>query len=630
MAAGGAVFTASQGANYIERRTEVDIRDILDEQDYRWAEVEASGLQVIITGEAPDEAVRFAALSSIGTVVDAARIIDRMEITRSAPPVAPRFSIEVLRTDQGISLIGLVPASFDRDDLLDRISDVADGKTVSDLLETAEYPIPDGWENALDFGLDALETFDRSKISVAADRVAVFAAAETADDKTRIETRLSRNAPDTIALDLQISAPRPVLAPFTLRFLIDDDGPRFDACAADSSETRSQIITAATDAGIEGDVDCTLGLGMPSPRWAEATAMGINAVAELGAGSITYADTDVTLIAQPDTPQAVFDRVAGALDRSLPPAFSLHAILPEPLDRPGAEAAPEFVATRSPEGLVQLRGRVASELLRDATESYAISRFGRQNLYVGVLIDEDLPDGWSERVLAGLQALTEVNNGAVVVQQELVEVRGNTGNPDARARISRLLSEKLGEAENYTIDVTYQEALDPIASLLDPEECLAAIQDVQSETKITFEPSLADVDELGMGKIDQIAEILQGCHDFRIEIGGHTDSQGREIMNQQLSKERAEAVRSALVERRTPPDRLVAVGYGEAQPIATNETEEGRELNRRIVFSLIVPEPVVEEPTGLEMIEAPMPGPGAAPQQNNAPAAPENETETNE
>ena len=77
-----------------------------------------------------------------------------------------------------------------------------------------------------------------------------------------------------------------------------------------------------------------------------------------------------------------------------------------------------------------------------------------------------------------------------------------------------------------------------------------------------------------------------------MELAGHTDSQGSEDGNQVLSQARAEAVLSALRERRILTENLVAKGYGESQPIADNGTEEGREANRRIEFVLLDEKPV--------------------------------------
>jgi OOP family OmpA-OmpF porin len=72
-----------------------------------------------------------------------------------------------------------------------------------------------------------------------------------------------------------------------------------------------------------------------------------------------------------------------------------------------------------------------------------------------------------------------------------------------------------------------------------------------------------------------------------MEIGGHTDSQGRETMNQQLSQARARSVLEALRARRVLTSNITAKGYGESQPIADNDTDSGREENRRIEFKLI-------------------------------------------
>jgi OOP family OmpA-OmpF porin len=85
-----------------------------------------------------------------------------------------------------------------------------------------------------------------------------------------------------------------------------------------------------------------------------------------------------------------------------------------------------------------------------------------------------------------------------------------------------------------------------------------------------------------------------------MEVAGHTDSQGREEMNARLSLERARAVLDELRLRRVLTSELEAQGYGESRPIADNDTEEGRETNRRIEFRLIGPEAEPPAQTDLE------------------------------
>jgi OOP family OmpA-OmpF porin len=525
--------------------------------------------------------------------VDASRVIDRVQIAPRDAAAAPPFSVDILRNDTGISLIGLVPVGEDRDTILARAGG-AGGVTITDLLEPAAYPVPATWPAALNFGLDALASLPRSKITIEADRVTVTAIADSAAAKRATERALRDSVPEGVELVLAISAPRPVLTPFTLRFVKDDRGTRFDACSADSPEARDRILAAARAAGLPGEASCLVGLGQPSPRWAEAAVLGIAAVGELGGGSVTFSDADVLLQAPAGTRQADFDRIAGRLEAALPDVFSFRSELPPPApsarEDDGDDTVPEFVATRSPEGQVLLRGRLPDELTRDAVFSFARARFGTESTDMTARIVEELPPGWSVRVLVALEALSQLNNGSLSVRPDTIRITGRTGNATAGDEIARLVTGKLGEGTNLVLDVAYVEALDPVAALPTPEECVAMVNAAIAVRKITFAPGSTDIESDALGTIDRVAEALRECQTVRMEIGGHTDSQGSEGMNERLSQERADAVLNAIMARRVLTSNLTAKGYGEAKPIADNGTEEGREANRRIEFRLILPE----------------------------------------
>ncbi|MCO4848808.1 MAG: OmpA family protein [Yoonia sp.] len=587
----------------VEDRSVMSVRETLIDRGYDWASVLGDGLQVIIEGKAPTEASRFRAISASGRIVDASRIIDNMRVAESGNIAAPEFAIEILRNDSGVSLIGLIPVDTNRDRLAARITDIANGQSVTDLLESADYPVPDTWPAALNYSLRALEMLPRSKISVGATRVAINAISDSAADKAQLETALARNTPDGVRLAVSISAPRPVISPFTARFTKDTDGVRFDACAADSPDAERAIMVAASAAGFEGKSTCVQALGVPSRTWGSAVAGAIGAVDALGGGTVTISDTDVTLVALQGTDQDTFDGVVGELENALPDVFALNAELPA-TPKAGAEGPPQFTATRSPEGVVQLRGRVPDDLINTTAENYAMAKFGRANVTMGTRVVSDLPAGWAVRVLAGIEALSKMSNGSVLVEPDQMIIKGNTGSETAQADITRLLIDKLGQTSSFEIDVIYVKALDPVAGLPTPEECLAQIDVVTNARKIMFDPGSASITAGTQPVVDDIAEILKKCADLRIQIAGYTDSQGREEMNQRLSQERAAAVLNALRLRRIPVSSFEATGFGEADPIATNDTEDGREANRRIEFSLIVPESAVEELTTLEAIEA--------------------------
>ncbi|KIC46454.1 membrane protein [Ruegeria sp. ANG-S4] len=609
---------AGLAVSKIEDASEMAVRRALDLQGHDWAEVQSDGLRVVLTGTAPNEAIRFNALTAAGTEVDTSRVIDEMEVEPTANLAPPKFSAEILRNDSGISLIGLIPTSEDRDALMARLESLDSDVPVSDLMETADYPAPKGWDDALDFAIKALSDLPRAKISASPGLVRITAIADSQNEKERLEQDLSRAAPPGLRIGLAISAPRPVITPFTLRYLINEDGGQFDACSAQDEDARDQIIEAAQNAGHTGPYSCTIGLGVPSPNWATAAQLSIQALSQLGYGTVTLSDADITLVAAQNTDPALFDRVVGELETALPDVFVLHGVLPEP-ETEEQSGPVEFTATRSPEGLVQLRGRLGDESLRNMVDSFAQAAFGSEQVYLATRVVDDLPADWSVRVLAGLDALSQLHNGALTVTPEMVELTGISHDPDAKARITGQLSEQLGDAQDFNLSITYVAPPEPEDALPDPEQCEEQIADIQTSSKIAFEPGSATIAADSRDTVNRIADILRECGPIRLEIQGHTDSQGREEMNQQLSQARAQSILNELRGRRIPTSSYTAVGYGETQPIADNDTEEGREENRRIEFTLIRPEPTTQTETGLEALEAGSEEAEAEPSDTDAP-----------
>ncbi len=121
---------------------------------------------------------------------------------------------------------------------------------------------------------------------------------------------------------------------------------------------------------------------------------------------------------------------------------------------------------------------------------------------------------------------------------------------------------------------------DPVA------RCQSEVRDLLSRGQITFASGRAEMTPEGASRVDRILEILAGCSEAVIQIGGYTDSQGAEDANLALSRERAQAVLDYLTQRGMDPERISAVGFGEAKPVADNATAAGREMNRRIEFIL--------------------------------------------
>lgn len=584
-----ALVGARAAVSFIEDTSVEAVQVGLSTNGLDWATVVGDGLQVIIEGEAPTEMARLRSVNIAGGVVDASRVINNTSVKASQTIAAPDFAIEILRNDAGVSLIGLIPAATDREALSDQIQGIADGSSVTDLLETGDYPTPNGWRSALNYALDALEQLPRSKISVSPGEVTITAISDSAEQKRRLEQMLRQRRPDGVNLTLLVTAPRPVVSPYITRFDLDDTGASFDACTADTEEARDTILAAATEAGLQGVTTCTIALGVPSRTWGETVAMAIRSLTELGGGTVTISDTDVTLVGVAGMPQARFDEIVGRLENALPDVYALDATLP--VVATDSDAGPiEFVATLSPEGILQLRGKVPDDMTNTLVENFARAKFSGASVVMTTREAEGIPNGWSVRVLAGLEALSKLNHGSVTITQTDLTVFGETGQEQATSDISGMLVEKLGQDTAFDLNVTFVERLAEVDLGPTPEECLIEVETVTAGRKITFDPGSSTLAAEARTLMDDIAEVLRDCVDLEIEVAGYTDSQGREEMNLNLSQQRAEAVLQALLARRVPTGSFIAQGYGEADPIADNETEEGREANRRIEFRLVPPQ----------------------------------------
>ena len=105
---------------------------------------------------------------------------------------------------------------------------------------------------------------------------------------------------------------------------------------------------------------------------------------------------------------------------------------------------------------------------------------------------------------------------------------------------------------------------------------------INFDSDILFEIDSADLDPTSRNSLDQISGVLKDYPKTAIVVQGHTDSTGSERHNQALSERRSDSVRRYLIGRSVASERLISIGYGEKNPVASNDTTEGKRLNRRV------------------------------------------------
>jgi outer membrane protein OmpA-like peptidoglycan-associated protein len=107
---------------------------------------------------------------------------------------------------------------------------------------------------------------------------------------------------------------------------------------------------------------------------------------------------------------------------------------------------------------------------------------------------------------------------------------------------------------------------------------------------ILFNTNKADIKNSSFALLKTIANVIQSCQsslpNAKIAVSGHTDSRGSDEYNLLLSEDRANAVKKYLTRIGVSNEIITSKGYGESQPVAPNDTPEGRTKNRRITFSV--------------------------------------------
>lgn len=224
--------------------------------------------------------------------------------------------------------------------------------------------------------------------------------------------------------------------------------------------------------------------------------------------------------------------------------------------------------------------------LRSQPESLTNNKLTPKNLY-RIVIEKS-----HERLPMNYQ-------GFQAIKEEIVESKDSSGiytySIGASAEISRLY-EQFKDIQTQSGKALSIESFDQAnfgkeyvrtGKYIEPGNAEALNIEFNRLKDIKFEYNSAVIKEESFGNLDYIAAMLKLEEDFTLKINAHTCSQGTHEYNQVLSEKRAQSVKAYFTKKGVKSNRLITKGYAETQPIATNETEEGKSLNRRVEFIII-------------------------------------------
>jgi len=336
--------------------------------------------------------------------------------------------------------------------------------------------------------------------------------------------------------------------------------------------TKGRLLEAAraTLGGVEVVDQMNLSRGAP-PRFDNAALLLLDQIWKLKDGKITISDAKVSLAGMARD-LGGREAIAAAL-KNLPEGFSVAA---------NEIKAPPYIfqAYKDPVAVsLTLTGYVPDNNVHAALVAAAGRKFFNEKVVDNIKASLGAPSGFANAVVPALGALSRLSTGTMVVSDREVKLSGDAFYDAAAAQIRAGLKD-FPQGWQFKADISVKPASAPV----DGTVCQQLFSGLLAKGKIRFESGRATIDPDSAGLLDRLIETALRCPSANIEIAGHTDADGEDGFNQALSEKRAQAVTDFLVKAGLPAERFTAMGYGSTQPVASNDTDEGKAQNRRIDF----------------------------------------------
>jgi OOP family OmpA-OmpF porin len=339
------------------------------------------------------------------------------------------------------------------------------------------------------------------------------------------------------------------------------------------SAERGKLLEAARAALGSVEVVDRMNLARGAPlRFEAAALLLVDQIAKLKDGKITLSDGKVSLSGMARD-LGGREAIAAAL-KNLPEGFSVA----------GNEIqAPPYVfqAYKDPVAVtLTLTGYVPDNTVHASIVAAAGKKFFSEKVVDNLKASIGAPGGFAAAVVPALGALSRLSTGTLVVSDREVKLSGDAFYDAAAVQIRAGFGKDFPQGWQFKPEISVK----PAAAPVDATVCQQLFSDLLAKGKIRFHSGQAVIDPDSAGLLDRLIETALRCPTANIEVAGHTDADGADAVNQALSEKRAQAVIDYLVKAGLPADRFTAIGYGSTQPIASNDTDEGKAQNRRIEF----------------------------------------------
>ncbi len=577
----------------------------LTDAGLNWAKVEFRGLDGVLSGMAGGAKEQDDAVALAEKTWGVWNITENMDVVRTASPYRWSANIEGSR----LVLEGYVPSRKARKAINTMAKSQFPGIEIIDKMELASgEPDHRTFMETVGFGLKQLSGFTFGQVGLSDRNFSIEGLTKDAATFTALKEALREDLPlDARLVSNRTKAPEvviPLASPFSWTANKQNKTLRLSGHVHSDAQKRDIIVNAKRAMPDHQIIDnMQIARGEPTRRqWNNATSFGLRQLAKLQSGTVTLEDLDY-LISGRVAKRSQLNEIEKGLSK-LPSGFR---VAQKQLTAPKIKPIVPYVWRADfHAGGLTLSGNIPDQKTRRVILRQVKRHFPRAGIVDKMKTGPGAPESWSEATNASLSQLARLGNGSATVWNTEVELSGTASSVERRADIIGRMKSGIPSLYQFFDDIRIKEPVfkQPQLFVEQPEirqyedeqfvsqerlertQCQSYLNTILSGESIQFAPASAKFRDDSFPVLTRLAHTANRCPDTRIEIVGHTDSDGSRKFNEFLSLRRARSVVKYLTSRGIAKDRLSAVGYGEARPILPNTSDANKARNRRIEFKV--------------------------------------------
>ncbi len=565
----------------------------LSEAGYDSASVEIDGRSAILTGNVDAQPDSERAEEVVASTIGVRDVDNQLTVgtTDTAQVERTESSLTFFATEAGVKLSGTVSDQEYATRIETTAKEAYGEDRVSGSIKVDANTTNPGWWPAVQQLTPDLNGIEGGSFSVMNGSLLLTGSASDEQAKSDIGAKAAELLNGQLTVDNRITvpttaapAPAPLKPGFATIYNSPDRIALYGSLPADSAAAIESALDSA-DKPVASFI--TTSDEFEAPSWAASLGGSLNAMLDIEKAKVKVQPSGDVLISgiatSDDAKQTAGDNVSALFpDQSIDNRIAVRVPAAAPAPQPAPEPEPEPEVAPAPfmkpfATITDLGSKVTIMGLLPAATTESITRAfegAGRSVVTNVTIDERvMAPVWGDAITQSLDTLRGIENAKMAVSSAGdVTISGISANEGERQRAADNSLAAFGNSVSLRNDITVK---GPDISELFAQIDLAAIR---------FRSNSSELDSDSISILDQVADALFQIPDATVAISGHTDATGKDERNRVLSAERAERVRSFLIDRGISGDRMTSQGYGSSQPIASNNTVTGRALNRRIEF----------------------------------------------